>query len=210
MKSRSDPRPETYRLLDSTDIQKTGHVDTQHNWRERRRLLLRSDNVYNRLKPLMEGAKANSLSLAVFKPAEIVDFTWKQCDRQWNSKKLDAMRVQVAQSKLFSDEWRGTFLLIPKLPYEFSYKFIDASGRKSEMQVLDWECGQLYWNCLKKAENNESAALTAMKAKYFDEFVKKDLHFFLGTIRQFHGFSPNPWVIIGVFPAPYDKQLALY
>lgn len=210
IKSRSDYRPETYRLTDPNDIQSVCHVGTEHKWQERRRLLLQPGNVYSGLKPLMDGAKANKLSLATFKPAKVLDFVWKPCDREWKQKKLDAMRNRAAQSSLFPvDEWHKTFQLIPKLPYEFSYRFMDAAGRKSELQVLDWECGQLYWNCLKAAKGDETTALAKMKAKYLDAFLKTDLHFFLGTLREFHGFSPNPWVIIGVLPIPHEKQLAL-
>jgi len=47
--------------------------------------------------------------------------------------------------------------------------------------------------------------------KYFDEFTKKDLHFFLGTTQQFHFIAPNPWVIIGVLPIPSESpQLGLF
>jgi hypothetical protein len=209
-KSRSDHRPESYRLNDPEDMEKVGHVGTSNKWSERRRLLLRHKSVYSELKPLLEGAKANSLSLAIFKPTQIVDFVWKACDREWNQKKLDAMRNKTMQGRLFpGDEWQKTFNVIPKLPYEFSYRFVDVSGKKSEMQVLDWECGQLYWNCLKSSGGDEPTALAKVKEKYFEEFIQRDLHFFLGTIRQFHGFSPNPWVIIGLFPVPYEKQLPL-
>jgi hypothetical protein len=210
IKSRSDHRPETYRILDPTALEKISHVDTHDKWRERRRLLLRQGNIYTQLKPLLEGAKANRLSLAVFKPTKVIDFVWKACDREWNQKKLDIMRSKAAQGVLFPyDQWRETFQLISKLPYDFSYRFVDATGKKSEMQVLDWECGQLYWNCLNASRNDEPTALAKVKAKYFDEFLNRELHFFLGTIRQFHGFSPNPWVIIGVFPIPHERQMPL-
>ena len=36
-----------------------------------------------------------------------------------------------------------------------------------------------------------AGALEKVKAKYLDEFGKRDLHFFLGTTQQFHGFAPN-------------------
>lgn len=210
VRSRSDPRPETFHPLDPNDLQRIDHIDTRDGWRARRRLLLQKSRVYDRLQPLMEGAKANRLSLAVFKPAQVTDFIWEATDREWVNSKVDAMRSLAAQGSLFPREaWRATFKLIPKLPYNFSYRFIDADGKKSEMQVLDWECGQLYWSCLKAAKGDEAAALGKVKAKYFGDFAQKDLHFFLGTLRQFHGFSPNPWVIIGVFPVPHEKQLAL-
>ena len=120
------------------------------------------------------------------------------------------MRDLHSQLGMFEENsWRQTFKLIPKLPYSFSYQFEDATGRRSELQVLDWEVGALYWNCLKSANGNEANALDKVRSKYFDEFLKKDLHFFLGTTQQFHQVAPNPWVIVGVFPIPHDRQMSL-
>ncbi len=120
------------------------------------------------------------------------------------------MREQTKQSELFAEEeWRQTFNVIPKLPYAFSYRFEDASGKKSTLQILDWECGQLYWNCLRSSAGDEDAALAKVRAKYVDEFGKRDLHFLLGTTQQFHQVAPNPWVIVGVFAPPYQNQLEL-
>jgi hypothetical protein len=72
----------------------------------------------------------------------------------------------------------GTWVRIYPVPFrrlneEQQYKkFEDTAGKKSELQVLDWEAGVLYWN-------------------YFDELTKKDLHFFLGTTQQFHFVAPR-------------------
>ena len=106
--------------------------------------------------------------------------------------------------------WRETFQVIPKLPYSFSYRLEDAVGKRSELQVLDWEAGALYWNCLRSAAGDEERALGKVRLKYFDEFMKTDLHFFLGTTQQFHFVAPNPWVIIGVLPIPHERQLGLF
>jgi hypothetical protein len=123
----------------------------------------------------------------------------------------EEMREATKQYDLFADNtWRETFKLIDKLPYSFSYKFEDAVGRQSELQVLDWEAGALYWNCLRSVNGDEPMALAKVRQKYFDEFLKKDLHFFLGTTQQFHFVAPNPWVIIGVLPIPYETQLGLF
>jgi hypothetical protein len=53
-------------------------------------------------------------------------------------------------------------------------------------------------------------ALSKVRQKYFDEFLQKDLHFFLGTTQQFHSVAPNPWVIIGVLPIPHERQMGLF
>jgi hypothetical protein len=120
------------------------------------------------------------------------------------------MRQKANQGELFEEEtWRKTFSVIPKLPYNFSYRFVDAVGKESTLQVLDWEVGALFWNCVKR-HGSEEVALAKVREKYFDTFVKKDLHFFLGTTQQFHFVGRNPWVIVGVFPIPHLKQPELF
>ena len=207
----ADPRPESFSPADQNELTPVGHIDTSDKWRERRRLLLQTAQVYDRLDRLIEGAKSNTLSLAVFKPTKVTDFIWENEDRNWNQEKLHQMRALHSQLALFEDNsWRQTFQLIPKLPYSFSYRFEDSTGKRSELQVLDWEAGALYWNCLKSTEGDEDAALAKVRNKYFDTFIETDLHFFLGTTQQFHQVAPNPWVIIGVFPIPDDPQQRLF
>jgi len=114
------------------------------------------------------------------------------------------MRERTSQMEIFAeDTWRQTFRLIPKLPFAFSYQFEDAVGRKSTMQVLDWECGQL--TGIASTDGTMSKRLLRkLKTKYLHEFGQRDLHFFLGTTQQFHSVAPNPWVIVGVFAPPFD------
>ncbi|MFA5265004.1 MAG: hypothetical protein WC378_14365 [Opitutaceae bacterium] len=208
--SHADPRPETHHPADARQLVPVDHMGTTDNWRERISLVLGKAKVYDRMDELMAGAKANKLSLAVFKPTKIRNFIWEDEDPDWDVAKVAQMREKSKQIELFKeDSWRQTFKLIPKLPYSFSYLFEDAVGRRSTLQVLDWECGQLYWNCVRQHSNVEPTALEKVKKKYFDEFGTRDLYFFLGTTQQFHGFAPNPWVIVGVFAPPYDNQFEL-
>lgn len=174
-------------------------------------LILNAAKIYTRLKDLIDGAKANIFSLALFKPTRILDFIWEEEDREWDQNKVEEMRERSKQRVLFEeDAWRQTFRLIAKLPYSFSYRFEDDEGRVSELQILDWEAGQLFWNCMRQSGNVEQKALEMVKAKYIDEFAKKDLHFFLGTTQQFHSWAINPWVIVGVFPIPHELQTSLF
>ena len=207
----ADPRPESFSPADPSELTQVGHIDTSDKWRERRRLLLQTAQVYDRLDRLIKGAKSNTLSLAVFKPTKVTGFIWENEDRDWDQERLRQMRTLHSQLALFEDNsWRQTFQLIPKLPYSFSYRFEDSTGKRSELQVLDWEAGALYWNCLKSTEGDADAALAKVRNKYFDTFLKTDLHFFLGTTQQFHQVAPNPWVIVGVFPIPDDPQQRLF
>ena len=211
IKSQSDPRPETRRPADIHQLVPVGHIDTKDKWRERRRLVMEKAKVHTRLGELIAGAKANQVSLAVFKPRAIKDLIIEEDDREWDGKKLDQMRNLTAQTELFpEEEWRKTFEVIPKLPYSFSYRLMDADGRESTLQILDWEIGALYWNCYHQHSGNETSALEKVRAKYVDAFFQTDLHVFLGTTQQFHQVAPNPWVIIGVFPIPHDLQRSLF
>ncbi|HVY24021.1 MAG TPA: hypothetical protein VG962_11785 [Steroidobacteraceae bacterium] len=209
--ARSDPRPESRNPVDPGQLHPVSHMDTADNWRERRRLLLNTAKVYSSMGELIEGAKANQLSLAVFKPARVKDFVCEAEDREWNADKVAELRARAQQVDMFGEEiWRETFKLIPKLPYSFSYRFEDTDGRISKLHILDWEIGALYWKCLRSCGNNEEDAIQLVRAKYLDEFSKRDLHLFLGTTQQFHQFGKNPWVIIGVFPVPHERQISLF
>lgn len=208
-----DPRPETFRPNYDSEIKPIGHMGTgpKRDWAERRNLLLKTSIVFDRMNVLIEGAKANEMSLAVFKPTKILGFSHRAEERDWDATKVKEMRENFSQLDLYQDNsWRETFSLVRKLPYGFYYKFVDSEGKQSEMKILDWEIGMLYWNCLKDANGNEQIALAKVRRKYFEEFLGKDLHFLLGTTQQFHQFAPNPWVIVGVLPIPHEAQSSLF
>ncbi|HOG93242.1 MAG TPA: hypothetical protein PLE80_06690 [Opitutaceae bacterium] len=208
--SRSDPRPETCHLANYDQLTPVAHFGTTDGWRNRREWVLQRAQVHERLDLLIAGAHANRLSLAVFKPTRIRNFIWEDDDRDWDPAKVSQMREQTKQTELFAEEtWRQTFNLIPKLPYTFSYQFEDIAGRESTLQVLDWECGQLYWNCLKSCRGDEDAALEKVREKYLGYMSGRDLFFFLGTTLQYHGWASNPWVVIGVFAPPIVEQREL-
>jgi len=204
IRNTKDSRPETFRPLDQSELRVVGRIDTGDQWRKRRNILLKKARVWTRLEELIVAAKANEASLAVFKPARVVDFIWEpEEDREWDIKKVRQMREGIiGQHDLFDDNtWRKTFELVQKLPY----KFKDADGRVSRLRVLDWELGALFWNCWRRAgsrESSESEALAKVREKYLDAFLSTDLHFFLGTTREWHRRAPNPWVIVGVLPIP--------
>lgn len=65
-------------------------------------------------------------------------------------------------------------------------------------------------NCLRLTEGDETRALAKVRQKYFDEFVKTDLHLFLGTTLAWHKRAPNPWTIVGVLPIPHRTQQDLF
>ena len=150
--------------------------------------------------------------MAIFKPQKIVNFIWESTDREWSKEKRNLLKAKSQQMSFFqtAEEIEKEFSVVPKLPYRFSYEFVDDEGTKSVLMIEDWEIGMLYWNCLMKCNKDEEVALQMVKDKYFDEFRGKDLHLFLGTLKQFHGWAKNPFVIVGVFYPPFNKQQDLF
>ena len=157
-KRTKDPRPESYKPLNIDQMVNGDFVDTKDNWSLRKSLVLK--NVYEDMDKLIAANKNDSgLSLAVFKPTEILDFTIESCDREWDKKKLNKIKARANQLDLFGEKSENPFEFVRKLPYKFKYKFKDINGKKSHIMVEDWELGQLFWNCLRRSSGNESTLL---------------------------------------------------
>jgi hypothetical protein len=205
VKNTSDFRPESYRPLTlDTQPNTVGSIKTEGNWLKRKDIVLKK--VYDNMDTLIAEAKDNQLgtSLATFKPTKIVDFTYEPVEREWGATKIAAMK----QLSIF--EKRGDdFKVVRKLPYKFSYVFEDVIGKRRTMMIEDWEVGALFWKY-----SDEKEACEKVKEKYLNDFaLTKDLYFFLGTTQQFHNVAPNPFIIIGAFPAPFiqvSPQLSLF
>jgi len=207
-KRTDDFRPESHSPInyDFRDLQIIERLDTKSNWLLRKNFVLK--NVYTNIAKLIEESKApTNISLATFKPASIIRLEWKEEAREWK----DEWKNLRKQGDLFATD-KDPALLIPKLPYKFTYIFTDETGKERRLMIEDWEIGALYFNCLRTAEGNEAVALQKVKEKYEDDFKNnKDVYFFLGTTRQWHmRRAKNPFVIIGVFYPKKEVQTSLF
>ena len=201
-----DPRIESYRLSPQTSISIISEViDTDKSWQSRKNLIFEKTKIYENLAQIIDKANTkNELSLAIFKPTEILDFIVTEDSKEWNKDKLNAIEAEKQQLKLF-EEYKKEIKIVKKLPIKCKYRFKDKNGKEAILTVEDWEVGKLYWNCLKSKSHNE--AINDVIKKYKDNFIKnKDLYFFLGTTRQYHGWGKNPFVIIGVFYPPKQNH----
>lgn len=208
VKNDSDFRPESFRPKTmESEINVIGHIDPVSNWEERKQFCL--GKVYYNLTELISEAKDQKIctSLAVFKPAEIVDFIAEPVSREWDKAKI----AKLNQLNIFETDASGKFEIVQKLPYKFKYIFRDTQGTESRLMIEDWETGQLYWNCVARHEGDEQKAVKDVRKKYFDDFAKtKDLYFFLGTTQAHHFASYNPFVIIGTFHPKKETQMKLF
>ena len=208
-----DFRPESYRPTITTIA--VGSQPKKADWEERRRIIFNNKKTYTNLQELIDKAKSDGTSLAVFKPTKISDLVVEQVDRDWDADKLAILKGLSQQLSLFQtpEEIEAEYKVVPKVPYKFSYKFEDDNGRQSTLMIEDWEIGMLYFNCLKRANGDETIAINNVRKKYFDDFIKRDLFFFLGTILKHHNVSKSPFIIVGVFYPPFsspDQQMNLF
>ncbi|MCH9808499.1 MAG: hypothetical protein K0U74_12265 [Alphaproteobacteria bacterium] len=205
----ADPRPESYRIIDTGRIALLDKMTTAREWEDRRKLVLGTEPVHTNLTNLIAAAHANTLSLATFKPARIADFIIEDVEAEWPEHKITEITQKLKQGNLFGDGPQEDFKVMPKLPKKFSYQFEDDTGRASTLMIEDWEIGQLYWNCVKGY--GEANAPAKVAEKYMNDFARtKDLHLFLGTTHQWHvRKAPNPFVIIGTFHPPHQTQTSL-
>ena len=207
----SDPRPESYKPVDYEKIQLGEIIGTDNgSWTTRKKIVLKK--VYTNITKLIKEASNSEIctSLAVFKPKKILDFIIQEVDREWDKEKLSKLKARANQLGLFVAS-ENPFEVVKKVPYKFSYKFIDDEDRESTLMIEDWEICQLFWNCLKRKDGNERLACVDVKKKYFDDLaLTKDLYLYLGTTRAFHFIAPNPFLIIGTFHPKKEIQKGLF
>ena len=198
-KNPSDPRPESYKITNSEEIEILNHIDTSNNWQKRKDVVLKN-KIYTNMEEIIKKANKNrAISLATFKPAEIVGFfAERHGDEKWTDEEI--RKFKNANNSLFSD---NTLTNMPRIPYRFKIEFKDDNGKKSKMTILDWEFLQLYLTYrVKKKFSQESAKQKVIEQlRFFQE--TKDLYFFLGTTSRFDGWASNPFTIIGIF---YPKK----
>ena len=211
-RNEKDFRPESFRVIDH-EI-KLGEV--VKSWEERKKIIFHEGMpIHRNLDAMIREAKTKFTSLAIFKPSVIHDIIAEPVEREWDTDKLAAQEARKQQLTLFQteDELTSFFVKhVKKLPYKFSYRFSDDSGRESTLMIEDWEIGALYWNCLRRCSFDEKRAVEQVLEKY-RSLCTKDIYFFMGTTLQFHQIAPNPFIIIGVYYPPIlqqDEQLSLW
>lgn len=207
----NDFRPETYRPNLETLAVEPKTSNKRVDWDERKRIIFKNQKIYTNLQELISKARADDTSLAIFKPTKVLDLLVEETDRDWDPDKLTILRNLSQQMSLFQtpEELEAEFKVVQKVPYKFSYHFEDDSGKHSTLMIEDWEIGMLYFNSLAAADGNEKVAIEKVRKKYFDYFTTRDLYFFMGTTKEHHRVSKNPFIIIGAFyppmPSPYPQ-----
>lgn len=181
-----DRRPESFRPNLQT-LQVVDHIGSKNGWADR------AQHIRPLVKPSMcairrDGEVEGGPSLAVFRPAEILDFRLRPAAERTPSQEWVAQQINI-----FDQERRK----LEVLPYRLTYKFRcdDAACRAHEMGLLDWEAGQSYLSF--KAKYSTERLPEVLRQKWFDEIAgpNRDPHLFVGNMHRY----PKNWMLLGVF-----------
>lgn len=211
IRNSADFRIESHKPFDPNNINQVDHIGTENGWKERNDLVLEKAKVYEDLKTLIESAKKERISLAVYKPKEISDLIIEEDSGEYDERALQRAKAKLQEKDLFEDDsWKENFEIVRKLPRSFSYKFVDQDGSTHTMRILDWEIGALFWKSCDYQETKYQYADEQVRKKYWDEFKERNVLLFLGTTLQYHMMAANPFTIVGVYYPPNADSLPLF
>ena len=204
-KDKSDNRVESYKINISS-VKLLDTISTANHWGYRKDIVLKS-KIYENLDEIINFAnQENTLSLCIFKPQKFlyVYFEAKDVETFTNEEKK---AYKNANLNLFehSNNCEVEFKAIPSLPYNIKLEFEDNQGKKSKMNILDWEINQLYWT-LKKKNYDDKKIKEGIKDKVFWMIEERELYLYLGTMKMMQiRKMNNPFTIIGLFYPPVDQ-----
>lgn len=175
----------------------------------RRSEIVHRSKIYEVMSDLTDGIKRDRISLATFKPTRVKRMIAEFEKREWDQDKLERALQTLRQGTLFDSdsvkEFKRVFTPAQKIPYKFKYVFEDATGREVSLTVEDWELGTLFLRC--RERHDEKTAVEQTIEKYESFITNPDLLLFLGTTKEYHHMSANPFMIIGVYrQSPKIKQ----
>ncbi len=200
-----DPRQETFHpKKHGMPYKVVKSIGEDNNWELRKKVALQ--NVYVGMRQLVNDSneEKNPVSIATFKASRLKNLFWEAVNPEWTPR-----QEKWLNQRNIVEKRGGTYQVVRKLPYLFSYIFEDVNGKESTLMIDDWELGQYYWQRLKNRDGNEEAALEDVKKRYFHEFIKeREIYFFLNTTRMSHFHATNPFFIAGIFYPKREKQLS--
>lgn len=182
-------RKESHRIRDGTGIRVidsslVGNGKTP--WDKRKKVVL--PLISRSIEELEDRFKNDRTSLGLVKVHELIDFFSKTPLNE-----VDRERQDMLQATLFKEQRS----ILERIPHIFYYRFKCCEGCKThEMSIEDWEVFESFrkWSDLYP---NEEVLWQKLRQRYYEDFSKKDLHFYLGM----HSRWPT-WMIIGAFYPP--------
>ncbi|MGE5554589.1 MAG: hypothetical protein ACM3XZ_11890 [Betaproteobacteria bacterium] len=141
--------------------------------------------------------QSSGMSLGVFRPAEVIDFTWERDTEEWTASE----QVRLGQLHLFEKGKKP----LEKIPWKFHYDYrcADPACKGHHQQILDWELFEGYrrW---RHEYGSIDATLLKLKEKWLDWMWRsgRDSYLFVGA----HYFHRDSFMVLGVFSSPLPPR----
>ena len=196
-KTNDDHRLESHRISVDT-IQLLGApIPTKDDWIERRRAI-EPLQVFENFAALEDARQSRGVTLGLVRPSRLLDLEITRADStEWSADEVAKLMQAQMQGSLFDQEDETRALkLLRKLPFDFRYRYECSSESATTTyrhKLVDWEAGALYWKVHRRADWE-----LAFRQRFFDEFLKRDVLFLMGTIHRF----PDQWLIVSVLYPP--------
>jgi hypothetical protein len=187
-KASNDPRPESH--TPNTDSIRVVRQALRAGKAQERR-----SYVEPLLRPSMcairRAREANGDSPGVFRPGELLDFTWERDDSPWDA----AQEAKLQQISLLMPD-KTT---LEKIPYRFRYLYgctYEPRCNGHSQTIIDWEIQQAF-RSWRDEHQSEEVALERIRYKWAEQMFgpKRDTYFYTGNQH----LNPNSFLILGVF-----------
>ena len=142
---------------------------------------------------LRELQRVDGRSLGIFRPAEVLDFTWQQVANDWD----DHQQAIADQPSLFLPGKTS----LEKIPYRFRYHYrcADPSCGSHKQTIIDWELAESY-RSWRTEYANEQMLLEKIRERWLHTMCgpEKDTAFIVGNQYRNH----DGLLVLGVFWPP--------
>jgi hypothetical protein len=203
-KSNDDNRPESHRIYVDTIECDTEPLSTKNNWEDRWTWIDRLPSFTSFKDMDNERVKA-SISLGLLRPKRVIGLEITPArNPDWTDEERAKLLQEQMQGRLFDEaEAKRQVRELKKIPFDFYYRYIcdTPDGEVEEMhKIVDWEAGQLYWNCKRSHGKGWEAPF---RAKLEENLIGKNLMFLMGNLHRFQ----NQWLIISLIYPPMQKPI---
>jgi hypothetical protein len=178
-----DRRKESYEP--AGDLQVVGHVGTEDNWGERKRLIL--PHAARSIEHLLAGYEREGESLGIIKPASVSDVKVERDEEEWSPAHLALFQ----QLRLFGPRQKRLERVRHRFRYCFRCDDITCTGHT--LQIVDWGLCYLYIKTLQ--DEGEATAVRKTTEKCVELIAEgKDTHLYVGTRYPYPSF-----MVLGIF-----------
>jgi hypothetical protein len=198
VKANSDPRPESYNLVENT-IEIGNIIGTGDDWVEREKLIINQNTLFDSVENLLNSQKETGTSLGIVKSKKILDFTIEPKSLEEINEAEIKKKSVLSQMGLF-EQPKNIELLPFRLMLKFQCNNQNCNGHN--MSILDWEFGELYRKV--KGSIGWEQKITDKVMKICSS--KREPYLILGNIARWQ----NIFCILGIFYPPKVRQLSLF